>query len=564
MVNVPGLISILIFYALIFFIGLWAARKKKTGKGSKDDELLLAGRNIGYIVGAFTMTATWVGGGYINGTAESVYLTGLVSAQAPWGYALSLVFGGILFAKKLREANYVTMLDPLQEKYGTEMGAILYIPALLGEIFWSAAILSSLGATLSIILGLRIDYAVIISALIAVGYTFFGGLYSVAYTDVVQLICIFFGLWITVPFAMTHAQVHKLANTRNQWIGNIESRNLGVWLDSALLLVFGGIPWQVYFQRVLSAKSVKSAQVLSYSAAVGCIIMSVPSILIGAVAKSTDWKKVLSDNSTQLTADGVIADSRLVLPMVLYHLTPTWASFFGLGAVSAAVMSSADSSVLSASSMFGNNIYKVLIRRKASSKEFLWVIRIGIIVVGVIATLMGLTITNIYDLWVLSSDLVYVCLFPQLLCAVYIKFVNVYGSAAAFVLAVSLRTLGGEKVLGIPIVIKYPYFNNGQQLFPFKTFTMICSLITLVVVSIVANYLSKHFSKTSLSTDTDVILCSYKDDDINNVKSFSQISRWSGSYNNITASATELRNRDERLLLKHKSTEKILLETQEL
>ena len=94
----------------------------------------------------------------------------------------------------MREANYVTMLDPLQEKYGMEMGGILYIPALLGEIFWSAAILGSLGATLSVILGLKIDYAVIISAIIAVGYTFFGGLYSVAYTDVVQLICIFFGL----------------------------------------------------------------------------------------------------------------------------------------------------------------------------------------------------------------------------------------------------------------------------------------------------------------------------------------------------------------------------------
>lgn len=91
------------------------------------------------------------------------------------------------------------MLDPLQEKYSTWMGGLLYIPAFLGETMWTAAILGALGATLSVILDMNIDTAVIISALIAVGYTFFGGLYSVAYTDVVQLICIFVGLVRILP-----------------------------------------------------------------------------------------------------------------------------------------------------------------------------------------------------------------------------------------------------------------------------------------------------------------------------------------------------------------------------
>lgn len=53
-----------------------------------------------------------------------------------------------------------------------------------------------------------------------------------------------------------------------------------------------------------------------------------------------------------------------VLPMVMQYLTPEWVSFFGLGAVSAAVMSSADSSVLSASSMFARNIYKLMFRHQ--------------------------------------------------------------------------------------------------------------------------------------------------------------------------------------------------------
>ena len=63
---------------------------------SFQEEVMLAGRNIGMFVGIFTMTATWVGGGYINGTAEIVYRDGLIWCQAPLGYALSLMLGNFL------------------------------------------------------------------------------------------------------------------------------------------------------------------------------------------------------------------------------------------------------------------------------------------------------------------------------------------------------------------------------------------------------------------------------------------------------------------------------------
>lgn len=63
-------------------------------------------------------------------------------------------------------------------------------------------------------------------------------------------------------------------------------------------------------------------------------------------------------------------DMNLILPMVMQYLTPPWVSFFGLGAVSAAVMSSADSSILSASSMFARNIYKLLFRQQVLVKSY--------------------------------------------------------------------------------------------------------------------------------------------------------------------------------------------------
>ena len=60
----------------------------------------------------------------------------------------------------------------------------------------------------------------------------------------------------------------------------------GIYVDNMLILIFGGIPWQVYFQRVLSAKSEKSAMYLSYVAAIGCLLSGIPPAIIGMIGKA--------------------------------------------------------------------------------------------------------------------------------------------------------------------------------------------------------------------------------------------------------------------------------------
>ncbi|XP_056293178.1 high-affinity choline transporter 1-like [Pseudoliparis swirei] len=506
-IHVEGIVAIVIFYVLILSVGIWAAWKNKNSGGDQSERIMVGGRDIGLFVGAFTMTATWVGGGYINGTAEYVYLPdyGLAWAQAPFGYALSLVVGGLFFAKPMRSRGYVTMLDPFQQLYGKRMGGLLFIPALMGEIFWSAAILSALGATLSVIVDININMSVVISAMIAIFYTLVGGLYSVAYTDVVQLFCIFVGLWISVPFALSNPAVSDISVTAKEviyqspWLGKIDPEDKWLWADNFCLLMLGGIPWQVYFQRVLSASSATYAQVLSFVAAFGCLVMAIPSVLIGAIGASTDWNQTSYGSLAPKDRD----QSDMILPIVLQHLCPSYVSFFGLGAVSAAVMSSADSSILSASSMFARNIYQLAFRQSASDREIVWVMRLTIFVFGGLATAMALLTGSVYGLWYMSSDLVYIIIFPQLLSVLFVKGTNTYGSVAGYIFGLLLRIGGGEPYLKLPPFIYYPgwvtqeriHHVTGdvehfiQQRFPFKTMSMLASFLANVAFSYLTKYL---------------------------------------------------------------------------
>ena len=82
----------------------------------------------------FFISATWVGGGFINGSAEETYKLGLVWTQAPFGYGLSLFISGTFFARKMRDSNYVTMIDPFTQKYG-RWGALQVLPAAVSEVY---------------------------------------------------------------------------------------------------------------------------------------------------------------------------------------------------------------------------------------------------------------------------------------------------------------------------------------------------------------------------------------------------------------------------------------------
>lgn len=130
---------------------------------------------------------------------------------------------------------------------------------------------------------------------IAVIYTLYGGLYSIAATHILQLFFIFIGLLISIIFAYNDEAVKSISERKVDLIGKINEVDAGTYVDLALKLILGSIPYQVYFQRVLSARTESIAVKESLLASAGCMIVGVLPILAGLIAKMTGW--IYSSNS---------------------------------------------------------------------------------------------------------------------------------------------------------------------------------------------------------------------------------------------------------------------------
>ncbi|XP_061678648.1 high-affinity choline transporter 1-like isoform X2 [Syngnathoides biaculeatus] len=494
-VHVAGLVAVGVFYLVILLTGIFASRKSKQVEkqcsGKKSEVTIVGGRNINVVIGVFTMTATWIGGNSIMGTAEVVYspAQGLVWAFGPLAYFLNF-FLGLFLAKPMRSKRYVTMLDPFQHRYGQLFTTAILLPALVCDILWVACILAALGGMMSIILDVSSTISIIISAAVSIIYTLFGGLYAVAYTDIIQLSFIFVCLWLCIPFMFLSPAVTDAPQTAHfnqssfpSWIGEVKLEDAGKWTDDFLVMSVGGLACQALFQRILAASSSTQAQVTCFAAGGLAFILGIPSVIIGALATSADWNQT----DYGLPPPYERGEAGNVLPLALSYITPSWMSVLGIGAVAAAVMSSMDSALLSSGSMFTQNIYKTTLRKQASERELQWVIRISVLLVGLAGTGLAFNKTSIIELWLLALDLLYCIIAPQLVCVVLLRSANCYGAISSYMIALLLRGLSGEPALGIPPVLLYPGWREEhgviRQYFPFKTLIVLISLAAIYLIS---------------------------------------------------------------------------------
>lgn len=121
------------------------------------------------------------------------------------------------------------------------------------------------------------------------------------------------------------------------------------------------------------------------------------------------------------------------------------------------------------------------------------------------ATEIAINVDSIYTLRYLCSDLVYIVLFSQLVCVIYLRNSNTYGSLLGYIVGMFFRIAGGEPSLGIGTLIKYPYYSEEHgQMFPFKTLCMMMSMVTIIAFSYLTDIL---FKKGIIHHRFDVFKC---------------------------------------------------------
>jgi high affinity choline transporter 7 len=471
-----ALFTIVLIYAAFIGIG-WLAhstrRRAAPGNGSlraSVDEFMVAGRAMPLWLATFTMTATWVDGGYLLGTAEGVYRSSLASGlQGGVCFGISLIIGGLFFARRMRALEFHTLIDPFEARFGAPWAVVLALPAVLAETFWSAELLVALGSTFGVVLDLDLTTGIVISAAAVTLYTMAGGMWAVAYTDTFQLVLVVIGLAVALPYALSAAGGVGHAWAVYQAAPHAPSYTTVAWWDVSVMLMLGGVPWNCYFQRVLSCRSPRAAQAHSILSGLMTIALTIPPLLMGLVAFAHVWPAALADRLAAQPADA--------LPMIFRYVTPPVIGLLGLAAIVGAVTSSFSSSILSAGSMFAWNVYRRLLRPDTAVGSPTFILRIAILLIGAGAVWMALKVQSVQALWFFTSDLVFVLLFPQLVYALYDSKANLAGSIAAFSVSLVLRVGGGEPLFGMPALIPYP------EWLPFKTMAAGAGMILLPAVS---------------------------------------------------------------------------------
>jgi high affinity choline transporter 7 len=331
---------------------------------------------------------------------------------------------------------------------------------------------------------MELTTAILLAAVVTTAYTMLGGMWSVAYTDIFQLAIVAIGLCVALPYVLEAA-----GGLRHAWGVYLTARPEGGgivppwsphtdlwnrasvigWWDASVMLMCGGIPWNCYFQRVLSCRSPRAARGQSVLSGVLTIALTAPPLLMGVSAFAYAWP---ADSVARLQMTPAET-----MPLLFLRVVPRVVGLLGLAAIVGAVSSSFSSSILSAGSMLSWNCIKRLVWPGVSAAQMKRVIRASILFFGALATGLALKVQSVQALWFFTSDLVFVLLFPQLIFALFDPKANRTGSVVAFVVSFVLRVGGGEPLLGVPALMAYP------ATLPFRIVAASAGLILLPLVS---------------------------------------------------------------------------------
>ncbi len=393
----------------------------------------MAGRSLPLPVVIATVFATWFGAEAVLGISATFVKEGLRGVVAdPFGSSMCLMLAGLFFAPRLYRLNLLTVGDYYRYRYNRTVEVLCTLCIVASYVGWVAAQFKVLGLVLNVVTdgGVSQPVGIMIGAMIVLTYTTFGGMFSVAILDFVQISVIMGGLLYIativgdlaggVPAVITHAaEAGKLdlfpPPTLVEWIPF-----LGAWIT----MMLGSIPQQDVFQRITSAKNEQTA---------------VRGALLGAGLYFAFCfvPMFLAYSATLVDPDKFGAlleqDSQLVLPTLILQHTPVAAQVIFFGALLSAVMSCSSATLLAPSVALSENVLRPLFQH-VNDSEFLRLMRIVLVAFASLVLVVALwSDATIYKLVVSTYKVTLVAAFIPLFAGLYWKRATAQGAGCAII-----------------------------------------------------------------------------------------------------------------------------------
>ena len=425
--------GIIVILLVRLVIGFWAAKKVETNV-----DYVLAGRRLPLWMAAPSIMATWFAAETLMGSSAEAYKYGFQGVVFdPFGATMCLVIAGIFVVRLARRAQYVTIMDFFERRYGKTMSVAGTITQIITYFGWTAAQIVAGGSILSALLGWDPATGMILVALVVTFYTMLGGLWADTALDFMQMFLTSAG--ITIIFIAIVSQVGGLSSffemagsqyvsepfalwpiAEEGYLGYTGGRGWSYYMAAWLALGLGAIPAQDYLQRTCAAKNETTAVKATYLAAILYLGFGVLSPLIGLAAYTGLGPELLPEET-----------EFLLISMALKYLSPVLAAMF-VAALASALMSTSDSSMLAGATMFTENIVKVF-KPDLKDKTQLMLTRMALVVSGALSLLIALYAATIYKLAVLSNTSILVGMAAPYLIGMYWKKGNHIGAVSSFV-----------------------------------------------------------------------------------------------------------------------------------
>ncbi len=380
------LISFVFLYMVISIaIGLYAARKVD---GSSD--YVVAGRSLPVYITVATVFATWFGSETVLGIPATFIEEGIGGVISdPFGASLCLILVGLIFAVPLYRMKLLTIGDFYKKTYGRKVELIVSVCICLSYLGWVAAQVMALGLVFDLITDGLIpqNYGMVLGLGIVVVYTIFGGMWSVATTDFMQMVMIVLGLIIIAFFITDKAggtdvvlSAATNAGKFDNFFPDVSLAGVLGFIAAIITMGFGSIPQQDVFQRVMSAKCEKTAKWGTVTGGVFYLLFAFIPIYLAYSAFVIQ---------PDVVAAQMESDSQLILPSLILEHTPIWVQIVFFGAVLSAIMSTASGTLLAPSVTFAENIARGFLPEMEDHK-FLRFIRLCVLGFAAIVLLIAL------------------------------------------------------------------------------------------------------------------------------------------------------------------------------